>query len=134
MIAVAAAAALLFVQDPALSQAEYETFQTCHGHFEGAYAAGQILMADDAATLARFREVGEGLGELFDAFSADILRVQPSLDAQAGERAYRSGKAPWDGLAQGPDAFEYFAANGQLSDECLEVGGRLAAILDGAGD
>lgn len=133
MLAVAAAA-LLFAQDPVLTQAEYEAFQTCHGHFEGAYATGQVLMADDAASLSEFREIGAGLGELFDEFSADIIRVQPGLDTRAGDRAFQQGKARWDGATQRSDAMDFFTGNGSLSEECVEAGGRVAAVLDASGD
>ena len=129
----AAAAALLLAQDPVLTQAEYETFQACHGHFEGAYATGQIVLADDPAALAEFTEIGVGLGGLFDEFSADIVKLQPSLDVAAGERAFLRGKAPWDGAAQRGDAADHFAANGSLNEECMEAGSRVANVLDAAG-
>lgn len=129
----AAAAALLLAQDPVLTQAEYEAFQTCHGHFEGAYAVGLVVMADDAAALSEFREIGAGLGELFDEFSTDIVRVQPDLDVAAGDRAFQRGRAPWDGVAGRPDARDVFAEDGAISEACVEVGGRVAAVLDAAG-
>ncbi|MBU1325174.1 MAG: hypothetical protein KJ676_08015 [Alphaproteobacteria bacterium] len=132
MLAVAAAA-LLLAQDPVLTQAEYEAFQTCHGQFEGAYAVGQAVMADDAAALSEFREIGAGLGELFDEFSTDILRVQPGLDVAAGDRAFQRGRASWDGVAGRPDAMDVFADNGAISDDCIEAGGRVAEVLDAAG-
>ncbi|HEV2082061.1 MAG TPA: hypothetical protein VGR32_06330 [Brevundimonas sp.] len=129
-----AAAALLFVQDPVLTQADYEAFQNCHGQFEGAYATGLVVLADDAEALARLRETGEGLGGIFDEFDRDIRVLVPALDAAAGQRAFQQGRAKWDGAAQRPDASAFFAANVALSEDCMEAGGKVATVLDAAGD
>lgn len=128
-----AAAALLLAQDPVLTQTDYETFQTCHGHFEGAFAVGRIVLADDPVALAELTEIGVGLGELFDEFAADVVQVQPTLDVAAGDRAFQRGKSPWDAVAQRADAADYFAENGALDEKCMEAGGRVAAVLDASG-